>query len=447
MIDAAQETDTYVADFARFERAGAEGAQAWLLPIRKAALARFAELGFPTTRDEEWRYTNVAPIAKARFLLADQDGAQVASRDIRPFTLGEAGGSQLVFVNGRHAPRLSSVRPLPSGVKVVSLAAALESDRRLVEPHLARRASDQDHAFAALNAAFMQDGAFIHVPKGSIVEEPIHLLFVSTAGGQPRVSHPYNLIIADVDSQATVIESYVGPDSGVYFTNGVTEIVAGENAVIDHYKVQREGEQAFHVGRLQLRQLRSSNVRSHTISLGGVLVRNDIHAVLGAEGCDCTLNGLYMLRGEQHVDNHLLVEHAKPHCNSREFFKGVLDGRSRGVFSGRIIVHPDAQKTDAKQTNMNLLLSEDALVDTKPQLEIFADDVKCTHGATIGQVDDDAIFYLRSRGISKPAARNLLICAFAGESLARVRCEPLRTRLASVVSERWSQGQPFPEAV
>ncbi len=447
MLEVDQEQDMYVLQFERLEKRLAGGDRAWLSPIRKAAIARFAELGFPTTRQEEWRYTNVAPIAHTDFEPAGADGPELSIHKISAFTFDDDNCSRLVFVNGRWAPQLSSIRPMPGGVKVCSLATALDADTRLVEPYLARHAGYQDQPFTALNTAFVEDGAFVHLPKGSVVDEPIHLLFVSTTTDHPVVTHPRILIVADAGSQATIVETYAGIGTGTYFTNAVTELVANPNAIIDHYKIEREVETAFHIGTLQVHQFRDSNVSSHVVSLGGALTRNDINAVLDGEGCDCTLNGLYMLRGTQHVDNHLRVEHVKPHCDSREFFKGVLDDRSRGIFTGRIVVHKDAQKTDAKQTNMNLLLSEEALADSKPQLEIFADDVKCTHGATIGQVDADAIFYLRSRGISEEAARSLLVYAFAGESLARVRVAPLRKRLEELIFARLPQGQLLREAV
>jgi Fe-S cluster assembly protein SufD len=442
MIEVTEEKDTYLADFARFEKA-AGGDR--LLPTRKAAIARFAELGFPTTQHEEWKYTNVAPIVRTSYKPAGH--ANVAARQLAPFLFGDEFVHTVVFLNGWFSAELSRGVRLPAGVEVTSLRAALKERRAWVELHLARYANFREQPFTALNTAFMQDGACVYIPKGAVVEEPIHLLFVTVADGQPQVCYPRVLIVAEQSSQATVIESYAGLASGPYLTNAVTEIVVGENAVLDHYKVQRESEAAFHMSTFHLRQLRSSNVTSHLSSLGGALVRHDIDTVLDGDGCDCTLNGLYVLTGQQHCDNHLRVEHAKPHGDSREFFKGILDGEAHGAFSGRIIVRQDAQKTDAKQTNMNLLLSEDARVDSKPQLEIFADDVKCTHGATIGQIDEEALFYLRSRGLSKEAARSLLVFAFASESIDRVRFDPLRLRLAELILTKLPQGEMLREAI
>jgi Fe-S cluster assembly protein SufD len=272
----------------------------------------------------------------------------------------------------------------------------------------------------------------VSIPKGKVVAEPIHLVFVSTSPGGPTVSHPRNLVLAGVNSQATVVERYVGL-GGVYFTNGVTEIVAAENAVLDHYKVQQEGTEAFHVAMQQVRLGRSSNFASHSIALGGGLVRNDVNAVFDAEGGECTLNGLYLAAGRQLIDNHTRIDHARPHCASHELYKGILDGQAQGVFNGKIYVHPDAQKTDAKQTNKTLLLSEDAVINTKPQLEIYADDVKCTHGATIGQLAEEAIFYLRSRGLGRAEARSLLTFAFANDIISRIKVEPLRARLEATL--------------
>jgi Fe-S cluster assembly protein SufD len=311
----------------------------------------------------------------------------------------------------------------------------------LVEKHLAQYADVSKEVFAALNTAFLSDGAFVYLPKGTVLENPIHLLFVSTGeSSRPSVSHPRTLVVAEASSQAQIIESYAGFGPGVYFTNAITEVVAGEDATIDHYKLQREGLDAFHIGTVQLQLERSANISTQSISLGGALVRNHVNAVLNGEGAEATLNGFYLVNGTQHVDNHTSIDHAKPHCTSHELYKGILDGRARGVFNGRIIVRPDAQKTDSKQTNKNLILSEEALVNTNPQLEIYADDVKCTHGATIGQLDSDALFYLRSRGIDLVSAKHLLTYAFAGDFIHRLKIEPLRTELEKTLVARLAEG-------
>jgi Fe-S cluster assembly protein SufD len=434
-VDIRDTRAVYAEQFERLNMDNATGAFADLVPVRKAAMARFAEVGFPTLRDEDWRYTNVQRIAETAFEPAAPDDS-VGADQITPFRFAAGGEILLTFINGRFAGPLSSVTNLPGGVRVMSLAAALAEGEPAARRHLARHADYQRHPFTALNTAFMEDGAYVHVPRGTVLEQPIHLLYVSTSGAKPTVAHPRNLIVAETESQLKFAEQYVDLSGGTYFTNLVTEIVAAENAVVSHCKVVRESDSGFHISNLQVHQFRSGTVRSHTITLSGDVVRHDINVLMDGEGGHCTLRGLYMLHGEQHVDNHLRVEHAKPHCDSREWFKGVLDGKSRGVFTGRIVVHPDAQKTDAKQSNMNLLLSRDAAVDSKPQLEIFADDVKCTHGATMGQIDDEAVFYLRSRGVSEDAARGLLIFSFADESLQHVDIEPLQRQLKKLVISR-----------
>jgi Fe-S cluster assembly protein SufD len=432
--------DGYLSDFALFERGTAAREPSWIRHVRKAAISSFAELGFPTTRHEEWKYTSVAPLARIRFARAGSGPNGVSAEALAPATLGEAACAGLVFVDGHYAPQHSSFRSLPNGVIAGGLGAALKADPTSLEPHLARYTRHEEHPFVALNTAFIEDGAFVRVPKGQVLNEPIHLLYVSTGSGTPTVSHPRNLIIVDDESQAMIVESYVGLGRDVYFTNAVTEIVGGRNAVIDYYRFERESEGAFHIATVQARLDRSSSFTSHAIDLGGALVRNDLNAMLAAEGVECILNGFYMTKGQQHVDNHTRIDHVKPHCNSRELYKGVLDGRSRGVFNGKIYVHRDAQKTDAKQTNKNLLLSEDAVINTKPQLEIYADDVKCTHGSTIGQLDQDAIFYLCSRGIGRQTARSLLTYAFASEMIDRIRIEPIRVQLESLLMTRLPEG-------
>jgi len=440
MVHVSNTIDSYLSDFELFERNGATTGPSWLRQIRRSAIASFAELGFPTTRHEEWKYTSVAPISKIRFKPAESGIDGLTAEALAGATFGELTSARLVFVNGQYSPALSSLRSLPKGVIATSLAAALNTDPASVEPYLARNASFQDHPFVALSTAFMRDGAFVHVPKGTALAEPIHLLFVSTRRGMATVSYPRNLIVAGDDSQLVIVESYIGLGNDVYFTNAVTEIVGGKNAVIAHHKLERESQEAFHIATVQAHLDRRSNFSSRSIDLGGALVRNDLNAVLAGEGIDCTLDGLYLVTGRQHVDNHTRIDHVMPHCSSRELYKGVLDGKSRGVFNGKIYVHKDAQKTDAKQTNKNLLLSEDAVINTKPQLEIHANDVKCTHGSTIGQLDQDAIFYLRSRGLDLATARRLLTYAFASEIISRIRIEPLRAQLENLLAARLSEG-------
>jgi len=425
--------DSYLESFARFENGAAGNGAGWLRSIRQGAIARFSELGFPTTRDEDWRFTNVAAIADTSFSLPQDGRVELGPQALEPFRFSGSACSQLVFVNGRYAPGLSWLRPLPEGVQIGSLAHALSDAPDFLEPYLARYADYQQDGFCALNTGFMEDGAFVRIARGTVLEEPIYLLYVTSAT-VPTITHPRNLIIVGGGSQATVVEDYLTLSGGVHFSNVITEVVVGENSVLSHYQIERESTEAFHVSTLRVQQGRSSSVASHSVLLGGALVRNNIHPVMAGEGGDCLINGLFMAAGRQHMDNYMKVEHTSPHCGSRQFYNGILDGQSRGVFHGRIVVHKAAQKTNAKQTNRNLLLSEGAQIDTKPQLEIYADDVKCTHGATIGQIDEDAIFYLRSRGIAETSARDILLSAFAGESLERMKLEPLRKHLEALIT-------------
>jgi Fe-S cluster assembly protein SufD len=408
------------------------GGPRWLQDLRERAAARFTALGFPTVRDEEWRFTNPAPVVNREYLRADPS-ATITPRQVTGFVYGTA-KHRVVVVNGRYSPQLSSVRGLPAGVRAGSLAGfvngELQADAEVTQRYLGQLADFGDRAFAALNTAHLEDGAYVHVPDGAIVEEPVQVLFVSSNAGNaaPVISHPRCLIVLGERSQVRLVETYVGTDSA-YFANGVTEIFVGENAVLDHYKVQQESLQAFHVASMHVHAARSANFSSHSFTLGGAFVRNDILATLDGEGAEVTLNGLYLADGERMVDNHTLIDHARAYCPSHEVYKGILGGKARAVFNGKIIVRQDAQKTNAKQTNRALLLSDDALINTKPQLEIFADDVKCTHGAAIGQIDEDAIFYLRARGLTFFEARDMLIHAFAGEILDRVQVEPLKQAL------------------
>jgi len=414
--------------------ARARGAPAFVRALRARAAERFLEAGFPTTRDEDWKYTSVAPIAKVPFRLADAAALVVDAARVGPQRL--EGAHEIVFVNGAYSPALSSKGAAEPGLLVGRLADAIAKDAGAVEPHLGRHASIDASPFAALNTAFLDDGAFVRIDKGALIERPIHVIFLSTAAGQPVACHPRLLCVAGEKAEAKIVETFAGIDGAATFTNAVAEYVLGPASVVKHTKVQRESEGAFHVSTTHLDLDRSVTYASQSISIGGSLVRNDVNAVCGGEGCEVTLDGLYLARGRQHVDNHTTIDHAKPNCASREVYKGVLDGRSRGVFNGKVYVRPDAQKTDGKQTNKNLLLSEHASIDTKPQLEIFANDVKCTHGATIGQIDEDALFYLRSRGIDRETARGLLIYAFATEITHKVPVEKLRSRLEEWVL-RW----------
>ncbi len=441
MIKTKESLQSYLDAFEQFEKRAT--APQWLQQIRREAFARFWELGFPTLKDEDWRFTNLGPITSADFDLA-------RATSVNPDTLARVIPSwaeiRLVFVNGVFAPELSVPGEGQRGVVVMSLAEAIAASHPIVKEHLAKHEDFRGDAFTSLNTAFIQDGTFVLVERGTVLERPVYVLYVST-GDTAQMAHPRNLFVAEEQSQATFVEDYVslpsarGPAAAdgnartAFFSNVVTELVAGADSVLSHFMVEREDEAALNVSTLSIHQERNANVDSHSVLVGGALVRNNVHPVLAGEGADCLINGLFMANGRQHMDNYMKVEHASPHCNSRQFYNGILDGQSRGVFHGRIIVHKDAQKTDAKQTNRNLLLSNDAQIDTKPQLEIYADDVKCTHGATIGQMDEEALFYMRSRGIPDADARRLMLFAFASECLDRVKPGVVREWLETMVPE------------
>ncbi|MGB8129244.1 MAG: Fe-S cluster assembly protein SufD [Candidatus Angelobacter sp.] len=429
MITATQAPEKYLEIFDQFNNRAATQPR-WLQSLRQEAFARFSETGFPTTHDEDWRFTNVAAVANTPFELA---GLETISREQLEAFGASQFACQLVFVNGLFSQELSTMASLPKGVTVGSLAEQVKNDSASVEQHLGKYLNTQRDAFAALNTSMIEDGVYVHVPRAVVVESPIYILYVTVPSSAPTMNHPRNLIVAEESSHVTVVEDYVSLGEGITFSNAATELVAGDNAHVSHYMIVREGEQAYNFSTLRIQQGRHANVATHSLLLSGALVRNNVHPVLAGEGSECLINGLFMANGRQHMDNYMLVEHASPHCDSRQFYNGILNGQSHGVFHGRIIVHKDAQKTDAKQTNRNLLLSDDAQIDTKPQLEIYADDVKCTHGATIGQFDDNALFYLRSRGLSEAAARHVLLLAFANECLDRMNSPQVREHLEKLV--------------
>jgi Fe-S cluster assembly protein SufD len=452
-VKASAAVDVYSTAFARLGSSLESGGSARLEAVRQRASERFAELGFPTTRHEEWRFTNVAPIARAQLAVA-VEAPSVTAADIERYHYADC--NQLVLVNGRLAPEHTNLQDLPEGVVVSSLAEAWQSHPELVEAHLGRYAKFEDHAFVALNTALHADGVFVYVPKGVVVETPINLILVGApqemGQAEPVAFFPRLLFIAEESSQVTIFEQHVtvSPktgDEGTYLTCPVLEVVAGANTTIDHYKLQRETLAAFHMSTLQVKQHRDSNFSSHCLSWGGSIVRNDVNATLDGENCTSILNGLYMVEGKQVVDNHMRVEHNMPNCYSHELYKGILEGKSRGVFTGLIYVKEDAQKTDAVQANRNLLLSNEALCNSQPQLEILADDVRCTHGSTVGQLDKLAIFYLRSRGIGEEAARSLLTYAFAADIVTRVKLPQVRRDLEEFLFRRLPKGDIVRQAV
>jgi Fe-S cluster assembly protein SufD len=437
----------YRSAFAALERRLNGEASSAVHALRRAALQRFETVGFPTTRDEEWRFTNITPIAATPFeAVLERPKALVAPEMLARWTFPGINAHRVVFVNGHFSPVLSAIGSLPPRVTVGSLAEALSKDGDRVAAHLGKYAPVEESAFTALSTAFMQDGAYIVVPDKTVLKEPIHLLYFCTGDGKPFMAHPRNLFVIGKQSKVSIVESFIGNADHAYLTNTVTEMVVGEETVVEHDKLQLESPLSYHIGTTHIRMEKASTLTSNAVALGGSIVRNTITAVLGAEGIECTLNGLSLGTGTQLIDNHTVIDHARPNCASHELYKAVLDGTSRGVFNGKIFVRKDAQKTDAKQTNKTLLLSDDATIDTKPQLEIFADDVKCTHGATVGQLDEEQVFYLRTRGIGESDARDILTFAFASDIVSRVHVAPLREQLEALIRRRLRQGRITTEA-
>ena len=394
--------------------------------LREDAMDRFVKLGFPTTRMEAWRNTNVEPLARTELQPPIANGA-VEFQAVAPFFL--EGSLRVVVADDKFVPELSSLSDLPKGVEIRGLADALTHMSDPVMSHLGRYAEFKEQAFVALNTAFFSDGVYISVPNGVVLERPVQVLYLSSSQAEATVVHPRTLVLAGENSQLTIMEQTVDLASGTSLVNAVTEIVAGPGAVIEYAQVQQGAEGSFYIATMQTYQLAQSQVTLHGATIQGGLTRNDVQASLADEGAEVVL-----VKGHQHVDNHTRIDHIAPHCTSLENYKGILDDHGHGVFNGRIVVHPDAQKTQASQSNKNLMLSDRALVNTNPQLEIYADDVKCTHGSTVGQVDDEAIFYFRSRGIDRETARQLLIRGFTNEIIGQVKNEAIRATLANMVS-------------
>jgi Fe-S cluster assembly protein SufD len=432
-------TTLYAEAFERSTRNGGGKGPAALVARRRAAFDRFASAGFPTTRDEDWRFTPVAPITRVDWRLDAgrlDAGGLVSAAQLEPFRFGQPGWATLVFVNGRFSPELSHRPELPAGVSVEPFAEALARDPEFVERSFALVAEPDATAFSALNAALAHEGAVIRVAAGADLAEPIHVLHIATAEAAGAALQTRTILSVGQGARAQFVESFAALGDGASFTNAVTEVTVGEGAWVEHSRIQRESESAYHVGLTQVEQGRDSHYRSFTLAMGGAIARHDLRARLGAENVECLLYGLYLGRGDQLVDNHTVIRHEFPNCRSWEVYKGILDGRSHAVFNGKVFVTPEAQKTDAKQTNRNLLLSDTSRVDTKPQLEIFADDVKCTHGATVGRLDEIAFFYLQSRGIPRDEAKQILIYAFAAEVVTEVASVPVREALDRLVQER-----------
>ena len=407
---------------------------------RQSAIEHLQKNGFPSTRQENWKYTDVRPITGKSYNTATVNPEKISAKTVDNIRQHELECHELVFINGRYSSAHSRLQSLPDGVVIQDLASALNDHPHLIAEHLSG-SSAEPNGFTALNTAFIRDGILVCLPPNAVIEKPLNLLYLSGLNDQPFASHPRNIIILSENSQATIIETYIGLEDSNYFTNTVTMAHVQQNAHLQHYKIQQESVQAYHIGNFKIRQAQNSQVESHSISLGGALVRNDIHCRLEAEGARITMNGLYMATGRQHIDNHTRVDHLQPHTSSYEIYRGVLNDHARGVFNGKVIVHKDAQKTDAVQSNANLLLSDNAEVDTKPELEIYADDVKCAHGATVGQLDQDMMFYLRSRSIDENTAKSLLTFAFADEVIRQIKLLPIRQQLENLVIGRLPEAE------
>ncbi|MEF8792228.1 Fe-S cluster assembly protein SufD [Thiohalorhabdus sp.] len=418
---------------------------AWVARRRQAAINRFAEQGMPAPRDEEWKYTSLRPIEKRAFALPEPDAHEVSLTDIDPYVFDEPTAHRLVFVDGAYSERLSQASALPQGVTAHPLSQALDAGDEALSHHLGHYADPEGTPFVALNTALMSDGVYLHVPAGVTVATPIHVLFVASAGAEERVLSYRNVLVAGEGASATVLESYVGLAEGAYLTNTVTEAVAPEGARLAVYKLQEEATSGYHIAAFEAYQGGASEVYHHNMSLGARLARNDINDALDHEGAHVGLNGLYLGDGRQHVDNHTRIDHLQPRTTSQEYYKGILDGRSRGVFNGKVVVQPQAQETSSDQQNRNLLLSRNAEVDPKPELEIFADDVSCTHGATIGQLDEDALFFLQTRGMAYAEARSLLIFGFANEIIEGIPIEQVRYRLEDRLMRRLPHAEAMEE--
>jgi len=437
-----KETTSYATAFREATQARGSHEPAWLQSLRESSFEQFERAGFPNIKQEEWKYTNVTPIAKTNFapVLVSNGTELTRDRGLASFIYEEARQSRLVFVNGMLRKELSSLEGIPAGVIVGDIGEALQStqDETTIREHLEQYPYAEDSGFSVLNTALFGSGLFLKIPRGLDVKAPIHLFFFGEgeAGKTPPAVFPRVLIVAEANSAATIIESYASPDTAVYLTNAIVDLAVGDGARIQHYKIQRESTGAFHVATTRAQLGAQATYNTTTINFGAALSRHDIDVRMDHEGAECSIDGLYMVDGSQHTDTHSVIDHRQPHCTSHQLYKGILDGKSRAVFNGKVFVRHGAQQTDAQQTNKNLLLSKHARVDTKPQLEIFADDVKCTHGAAVGQLDEEELFYLESRGINPGLARNMLTYGFAGEVIERIGIESIRRELDAAVLNR-----------
>jgi len=436
-----KETNRYESAFRQARQDPGAGEPSWLQNLRENSFEQFERAGFPNIKQEEWKYTNVTSIARTDFapVLISNGTALTKDGGLKPFIYEEARDSTLVFVNGMLRGDLSSLAALPDGVLAMDLREALRGsqDEATLREYLEHPALA--NGFAALNTALFRSGLFLKVPRGIKVDAPIHLLFIGEAVAEnpPPAAFPRVLIVAEENSSATIVESYASPDDdGLYLTNAIVDLSLADGARLEHYKIQRESMGAFHVATTRAELGPNSIYNTTTINFGAALSRHDIRVQMDHEGAECSVDGLYMVDGSQHTDTHSVIDHRQPHCTSQQLYKGILDGKSRAVFNGKVFVRHGAQQTDARQTNKNLLLSTDARVDTKPQLEIFADDVKCTHGAAVGQIDEEEKFYLESRGINPALARNMLTYGFAEEVIEKIGIESIRRELDAAVLNR-----------
>ena len=436
MSQAVKEQSIYADAFREFASARA-GEPSWVERLREGAFGRFEELGFPTTDEEDWKYTNVAPLARKAFRPASPEEIELESAAVETFVSAEAHRSRLVFVNGVYSSGHSSLEAIPAQVTVEELGAALAGEHgEVLWEHLGRLSGEGSDAFSVLNTAFLGGGALIRVPAGVVIEEPVQLLFLTTPGEGEVVSFPRVLVVAERDSRLDLIETHVAYGAAEYFTDAVVEVFVGEGARVTHYKVQDEADSAYHVASTRAEVSKDGAYDLTTVTLGARLSRHEIEVTLTSPGAACRVDGLYIVGDGQHTDTHSLIDHREPNCTSRQNYKGILDGKSRAVFNGRVYVHEGARGTDAQQSNKNLLLSTDARVDTKPQLEIYNDDVKCAHGATVGQLEEEELFYLLSRGLHPDLARNLLTYGFAEEIVASIKFESIRAQLDGAILNR-----------
>ncbi len=426
----------YLSDYAALSESGGSVFSTSLGEVRKRSIDRFAEVGFPSSRDEKWRFTNFSRLTEKHFAVKNGVGDQQSEAALDDSPIGWLSPNRVVFVDGKFSPKVSAVAGLPNTTLVGNLSTTANNDPTILEQGIAQIADSFDSPFTALNTAFFSEGGTLLVPDGVCIEEPIQFLFLTTSHSTDRVTHPRNMVIVGEGAEATVVETYLGLGDGSSWTNPVTEIVLGDAADLKLHRVQLDGKKSFHTATTQCRQGRDSNLTFSTVVFGGSLSRHDINFKLDGIGASCSLHGISYLRDRQHSDNQTTIEHAKPHCTSVEKFNGIYDDSSRGVFTGRVLVKPYAQQTDAIQSSRNLLLTETARADTQPQLEIFADDVKCTHGATVGPIDDEALFYLRSKGLTSDDARAMLTYGFAVEIIDMIGIKELREYLDAILRSR-----------